>query len=100
MLDNTVLVSAVGRHESATGMHMSPPLAPPSPLHLISPPRSSRSAGLELPASYSDFPLAVYFTHGNVHDSVLLSQLAPPSPHPTVSTSLFFMSSSPWPPRQ
>ena len=29
---------------------------------------------------YSNFPLATYFIHGNVYVSVLLCQLAPPSP--------------------
>ena len=36
--------------------------------------------------SYSRFPLAVYFTHGDAHVSTLLSPLAPPSPSPAVST--------------
>ena len=36
--------------------------------------------------SYSRFPLAVYFTHGDAHISTLLSPLAPPSPSLAVST--------------
>ena len=66
----------------------------PSPLP-IPPPRVLQSTGLEFPASYSKFPLAVYFTHGNVYVSVLLSQVFPPSPFLTVSKSLFFKSVSP-----
>ena len=35
------------------------------------------------------------FTYGNVHVSVLFSQITPPSPSPTESKSLFFTSVSP-----
>ena len=35
------------------------------------------------------FPLAFYFTYGNVYVSMLFSQFIPPSPSPTVSTSVF-----------
>ena len=30
-----------------------------------------------LPASYSKFPLAIYFTYGNIYVSILLSQVIP-----------------------
>jgi len=43
----------------------------------------------ELPVLYSNFPLAIYFTCGNVYISGLLSQFVPPSPAFAVSTSLF-----------
>ena len=42
----------------------------------------------------SSFPLALRVTHGTVSMSVLLSQLTPPCPYPTVSTSLFSTSVS------
>ena len=34
----------------------------------------------ELPVLYSSFPLAMYFTHGSVYMSILISQLIPPCP--------------------
>ena len=37
----------------------------------------------------------ICFTYGNVHVSVLFSQIIPPSPSPTESKSLFFTSVSP-----
>ena len=55
-----MLVSATHQHESAIGMHMSPPSwtsLPPS-----HPSRWSQSIEFELPASYSKFPLTIYFT--------------------------------------
>ena len=58
-------------------------------------PRLSHSTKSELPVSHSRFPLAIYFTHGNIYVSVLFSQFIPPSPSPIVSTSLFSMSASP-----
>ena len=54
-----------------------------------------QSTGFEYPLSYSKFPLAIYFTCGNVCVSVLPFQFIPPSPFPTVSTNLSFMSTSP-----
>ena len=40
----------------------------------------------------SSFLLAIRFTHGSVHMSVLFSQFIPPSPSPSVSTSPFSIS--------
>ena len=45
--------------------------------------------------SYSKFPLAIYFTYGNVYVTMLFSQFIPFSSFPTVPTSLFSMSASP-----
>ena len=90
------LVSAIHHHESAIGIHMSPSsrtsLPPPTPSH---PSRLSQSQA-ELPVLYRDFPLAIYFTYGNVflYISIILSQFVPPSPFPAVSVSLFSMSES------
>ena len=61
----------------------------PPPAHL-----SCHRTPAELPVLYSNFPLAICFTYGNVHISMLLSQLITPSPLPTGSTGLFFMSPS------
>ena len=66
---------------------MSPPSHLPTPPH---PSRLSQSPRVELPASYSKFPLFTCFTHGDVYVSRLLSPIIPPSP----STSLFSMSVS------
>ena len=91
----TILCWFHNQHKSATDLHMSPPswtsLPPPTPSH---PSRLSQSPRPELPASYGKFPLAVYFTYGNVYVSMLLSQFVPPSPSSAVSTSLFSMSAS------
>ena len=66
--------------------------SPPAPSR---PSRLSQSTGFGVPVSCSTFPLATYFTYGSVYASVLLSQIIPPSPSPTVSKCLFFMSASP-----
>ena len=60
--------SAIQQHESAIGIRMSPLLNLPPTSHLIPShfSRLSQSTGCELPVSYSRFPLAIYFTHGNV----------------------------------
>ena len=49
-------------------------------------------SGVPLPSS--NFPLAIYFTHGDVYASMLLSQFIPRSPFPTESTSPFSTSAS------
>ena len=48
----------------------------------------------ELPAPCNSFPSALYFTCGSVCVSVLLSELVPPSPSHSVSTSPFSTSQS------
>ena len=80
-------VSAV-QHEPAISVHISPPSGtslPPLPSH---PCRLSRSTRLSF-LLRSIFPLAVCFTCGNVHVSMLLSPFVPPAPSATVSASLF-----------
>ena len=59
----------------------------PTPLKL------SQSTGLSS-LLYSNFPLAIYFTYGNIYVSTLPFQFIPPSPSPTGSTSLYSMSVS------
>ena len=60
----------------------------PAP-HPAAPPQVVTEHQVELPVLHSTFPLAVCFTYGNVHGSVLLSVITPSSPFPAVSTSLF-----------
>ena len=82
-------VSAIHHHKSATVLHMFPlswiSFPPPTPSH---PSRLSQSTIFELPASYSKFLLAIYFTYGNKYASMLLSLFALPSPFLTVSMRL------------
>ena len=47
--------------------------------------RLSQITSLGFPASYIKLPPALCFAYGNAHVSLLLSQLVPPSPSPTVS---------------
>ena len=67
------------------------PLPPPSPSH---PSGSSQCTSPEHPVSCIEPGLVIYFTYGNIHVSVLFSQIIPPFPSPTESKSLFFISVS------
>ena len=64
---------------------MSLPLEPPSPSHSS---RLTQSTSFVYPVTYSKFPLAIYFTHGNIYISMLLFQIIPSSPSFTISKSL------------
>jgi len=88
------VVFAIYWHESAMGVHVFPILnlpPPPSPSYLSG---SSQCTSPEHPVSCIEPGLAIYFTYGNIHVSMLFSQIIPPSPSPTESISLFFTSVS------
>ena len=76
-------MSAILQLESATGTLVSPssraafpPLTPSHPSSL------SQSPGFELAESHRKFPLAIYFTYGDLYVFMLPSQFVPPSPFP------------------
>ena len=88
LLYNILVVFAIHSHESAMVVlvHVFPiPL--PSPSH---PSWSSPCTSPKYPISCIKPELAIYFTYGNIHVSMLFSQIIPPSPSPTESKSLFF----------
>ena len=67
------------------------PLPPSSPSH---PSGLSQCISFECSFSCIELGLVICFTCGNIHVSVLFSQVIPPSPSPTESKSLFFSSVS------
>ena len=86
------MVFAIYQHESATGVHVSLHPEPPATSLL------TRSLWV-VPEHWLWVPCFMHgtcicFTYGNVHVSVLFSQIIPPSPSPTESKSLFFISVS------
>jgi len=88
------LISVMHQHESATGIHMSPTLEPPS--HL--PPHPTclgchRALGWVLCVTANTYWLAIL--HRVMYMFSRYSQLIPTSPSHTVSTSLISTSASP-----
>ena len=74
----------------------------PNPLRHLPPqtaPLVATEHWAELSVSHGKFPLGISFTYGSVRVSMLLSEFVPPSPSPTGSTRLFFVSVSPLRPR-
>ena len=77
---------AIHGHESQDmymGVHVFPHPDPPS-----------ECTRPEHPVSCIEPGLAIYFTYDNIHISMLFSQIIPPSPFPTESKGLFYMSES------
>ena len=87
LLYNIDFISAIHQHE----------LVPPSHLPLFPTPLYCTEPQFDFPESYSKFLLAVYFTHGSIYASMLLSPFISlyPSPNLTLVHSLFSVSVSP-----
>ena len=64
------------------------PVPNPSPSHSSG---VSQCPGLECPVSCIEVGLVIYFTYGNIHISILFSQIIPPSPSPRVQKSVLYV---------
>ena len=84
---------AIYQNESTTGIHVLPILnPPPSPYH---PSGSSQcTSSKKHPVSCIEHGLAIHFTYDIIHVSMPFSQIIPPSPSPTESRRLFYISVS------
>ena len=87
LLYNTMSVSAICPHESATGICASPPSwtsfpLPPHPHPL----GCHRTLNLSSLNHIANSHQVSYFTYGNIHVSTPLSPLSPPSPSPALPT--------------
>ena len=69
-------------------VYMSPHPEPPPPSLPIPSLRVIQCTSPECPVSCMEPGLAIYFTYGTIHVSVLFSQIIPPSHSPTESKSL------------
>ena len=94
LLCNTVLVLPyIDMNPPQVYMSSQPwtPLPPPSPYHLSG---LSQCTSPKHPVSCIEPRLAIRFLHDSIHVSMPFSQIIPPSPSPTESKSLFYMSVS------
>ena len=77
------------------GVHVSPHPEPlPATLSPSHPSGLSQCTSFECPVSCIELGLVIYFTYGNIHVSMLFSQIIPNLPYPNESKSLFFISVS------
>ena len=63
-------------------------LLSPSPSH---PSGLSQCIGFQYPVSCIELGLVIYFTYGNIHVSMLFSQITPPLPSPTKSNDIIYI---------
>ena len=80
--------------ESSMGVHVFPilnPLPPPSSSH---PSGSSQCTSPEHPVSCIEPRLVIHFIYDNLHISMPFFHIIPPSPSPTESKRLFYISVS------
>ena len=94
LLYNTVLVLPyIDMNPPQVYMSSQPwtPLPSPSPYHLSG---SSQCTSPKHPVSCIEPRLAICFLHDSIHVSMQFSQIIPPSPSPTESKRLFFISVS------
>ena len=85
---------AIHQHESAMGVHGFPILnssLTSLPYHLSG---SFQCTSPKHPVSCIEPRLAIHFLHDIIHVSMPFSQIIPPSPSPTESKSLFYISVS------
>ena len=75
MLYNIVVVFAIHWHESAMGVHVIPILKPPATSLPIPSRWLPQCTGSECPVSCIELGRVIYFTYGNIHVSMLLSQI-------------------------
>ena len=85
---------AIYQHESTTGVHMFLILNPLPPPSLYHPSGSSQCTSPEHPVSCIEPGLAICFTYDIIHVSMPFFQIIPPSPSPTESKRLFYISVS------
>ena len=91
---NIVVVFVIYRHESATGVQVSPHILNPAshlPPHHI-PLGCPTALDFGCLASCIKLALVIYFTYGDIHVSMPFSYTVSPSPSPTQSKNLFFTS--------
>ena len=92
-LQYCMVIFAIHWHESAM-VYMCPPLWIPFPLPSslpFHPSGLSQCTSFECPVSRIELGLVICFTYGNIHVSMLFSQIIPPSPSSRVQKSVLYI---------